>query len=145
MLAYLSRYTHRVAISNSRLLRFDQTGVTFRYENYRRAGAERQQVMTLAADEYIRRFLLHILPTGFHRIRHYGLLAGATRQTTSAGCSGAHQRSQTLPRLNRRICARHAHAAASIWSSSKPSSVGASLARHPPWDLHPGRRYNDLV
>lgn len=82
VLAYLSRYTHRVAISNSRLLRFDQSGVTFRYKDYRRAGAERQQVMTLAADEFIRRFLLHVLPKGFHRIRHYGLLAGATRKTT---------------------------------------------------------------
>jgi hypothetical protein len=80
VLAYLSRYTHRVAISNSRLLRFDQTGVTFRYKDYRRAGADRQQVMTLAADEFIRRFLLHVLPKGFHRIRHYGLLAGATRK-----------------------------------------------------------------
>ena len=77
---YLSRYTHRVAISNSRLLRFDQTGVTFRYKDYRRAGADRQQVMTLTADEFIRRFLLHVLPKGFHRIRHYGLLAGATRK-----------------------------------------------------------------
>jgi len=80
VLAYLSRYTHRVAISNSRLLRFDQTGVTFRYKDYRRGGADRQQVMTLAADEFIRRFLLHVLPKGFHRIRHYGLLAGATRK-----------------------------------------------------------------
>ena len=80
MLAYLSRYTHRVAISNSRLLGFDQTGVTFRYKDYRRGGADRQQIMTLAADEFIRRFLLHVLPKGFHRIRHYGLLAGATRK-----------------------------------------------------------------
>ena len=80
VLAYLSRYTHRVAISNSRLLRFDQTGVTFRYKDYRRGGADRQQVMTLIADEFIRRFLLHVLPKGFHRIRHYGLLAGATRK-----------------------------------------------------------------
>ena len=80
MLAYLSRYTHRVAISNSRLLRFDQTGVTFRYKDYRCDGADRQQVMTLTADEFIRRFLLHVLPKGFHRIRHYGLLAGATRK-----------------------------------------------------------------
>ena len=56
MLAYLSRYTHRVAISNSRLLRFDETGITFRYKDYRRGGAERQQVMTQAADEFIRRF-----------------------------------------------------------------------------------------
>lgn len=80
VLAYLLRYTHRVAISNSRLLRFDEIGVTFRYKDYRRAGADRQQVMTLGADEFIRRFLLHVLPKGFHRIRHYGLLAGATRK-----------------------------------------------------------------
>ena len=78
--AYLSRYTHRVAISNSRLLRFDQSGVTFRYKDYRRHGADRQQSMTITADEFIRRFLLHVLPKGFHRIRHYGLLAGATRK-----------------------------------------------------------------
>src|SRR3546814_5432879 len=77
VLAYLSRYTHRVAISNSRLLRFDEAGVTFRYKDYRKAGAGRQQVMTLAADEFIRRFLLHAPPRGFHRIRHYGLLASA--------------------------------------------------------------------
>jgi hypothetical protein len=80
VLAYLSRYTHRVAISNSRLLRFDADGVTFRYKNYREAGTARQQVMTLAADEFIRRFLLHALPRGFHRIRHYGLLASAQRK-----------------------------------------------------------------
>jgi hypothetical protein len=82
VLAYLSRYTHRVAISNSRLLRFDEAGVLFRYKDYRRGGADRQQVMTLAADEFIRRFLLHVLPKGFHRIRHYGLLAGATRKAS---------------------------------------------------------------
>ncbi len=80
VLAYLSRYTHRVAISNSRLLHFDETGVTLRYKNYRNDVVDRQQVMTLAADEFIRRFLLHVLPKGFHRIRHYGLLAGATRK-----------------------------------------------------------------
>jgi hypothetical protein len=80
VLAYLSRYTHRVAISNSRLLAFDQRGVTFRYKDYRRSGADRQQVMTLESDEFIRRFLLHVLPSGFHRIRHYGLLAGTKRK-----------------------------------------------------------------
>src|SRR3546814_2190867 len=79
-LAYLSRYSLRVAISNSRLLRFDEAGVTFRYKDYRQGGANRQQVMTLAADEFIRRFLLHALPRGFHRIRHYGLLASARRK-----------------------------------------------------------------
>jgi Putative transposase/Transposase zinc-binding domain len=81
VLAYLSRYTHRVAISNRRLIASDEAGVTFRYKDYRRDGADRQQVMTLAADEFIRRFLLHVLPRGFHRIRHYGLLAGSTRRT----------------------------------------------------------------
>ena len=84
VLAYLSRYTHRVAISNSRLIAFDQVGVTFRYKDYRRDGADRQQIMTLAADEFIRRFLLHVLPRGFHRIRHYGLLAGSARKASIA-------------------------------------------------------------
>jgi hypothetical protein len=84
VLAYLSRYTHRVAISNSRLIRFDDDGVTFRYKDYRQSGANRQQVMTLSADEFIRRFLLHNLPKGFHRIRHYGLLASGTRKDNLA-------------------------------------------------------------
>ncbi|WP_417596967.1 IS91 family transposase [Novosphingobium aquae] len=84
VLAYLSRYTHRVAISNRRLLGFDETGVTFRYKDYRRDDPERQQVMTLATDEFIRRFLLHVLPRGFHRIRHYGLLAGSARKDNLA-------------------------------------------------------------
>jgi Putative transposase/Transposase zinc-binding domain len=79
VLAYLSRHTHRVAISNRRLITFDETGVTF-YKDYRRSGPERQQAMTLAADEFIRRFLLHVLPRGFHRIRHYGLLAASSRK-----------------------------------------------------------------
>jgi hypothetical protein len=79
VLAYLSRYTHRVAISNRRLVAFDEAGVTFRYKDYRRDGAERQRTMTLSTDEFIRRFLLHVLPKGFHRIRHYGLLASSVR------------------------------------------------------------------
>ncbi|MDX8522839.1 IS91 family transposase [Mesorhizobium dulcispinae] len=84
VLAYLSRYTHRVAISNRRLIRFDEDGVTFRYKDYRREGADRQQLRTLATDEFIRRVLLHVLPKGFHRIRHYGLLAGGSRKTSLA-------------------------------------------------------------
>jgi hypothetical protein len=84
VLAYLSRYTHRVAISNRRLLAFDEAGVTFRYKDYCRDGAHRQRVMTLATDEFIRRFLLHLLPRGFHRIRHYGLLSASARKTTLA-------------------------------------------------------------
>ncbi|HSP49424.1 MAG TPA: IS91 family transposase [Pseudolabrys sp.] len=75
VLAYLARYTHRVAIANSRLLARDQQGVTFRYKDYRADGRARQKVMTLATSEFIRRFLLHVLPKSFHRIRHYGLLA----------------------------------------------------------------------
>ncbi len=84
VLAYLARYTHRVAISNQRLIALDERGVTFRYKDYRRSGAERQQVMTLGAHEFMRRFLLHVLPRGFHRIRHYGLLASATRKASLA-------------------------------------------------------------
>jgi hypothetical protein len=84
VLAYLSRYTHRVAISNRRLIALDQSGITFRYKDYRRDGAERYRTMTLATDEFIRRFLLHGLPKGFHRIRHYGLLASAGRKANVA-------------------------------------------------------------
>jgi Putative transposase len=84
VLAYLSRYTHRVAISNQRLLAFDEAGVTFRYKDYRQDGAARQRVMTLSSDEFIRRFLLHVLPTGFHRIRHYGLLSASARTANLA-------------------------------------------------------------
>jgi hypothetical protein len=79
VLAYLSRYTHRVAIANSRLIACDQHGVTFRWKDYRIQGRERYKTMTLATDEFIRRFLLHVLPSGFHRIRHYGLFANPVR------------------------------------------------------------------
>ncbi|MGH6895850.1 MAG: IS91 family transposase [Geminicoccaceae bacterium] len=84
VLAYLSRYTHRVAISNRRLVALDADGVTFRYKDYRRNGQERYRTMTLAPNEFIRRFLLHVLPKGFHRIRHYGLLASAARRADIA-------------------------------------------------------------
>jgi hypothetical protein len=79
VLAYLSRYTHRVAISNSRLIAFDSNGVTFKWKDYRAKGRERTKLMTLASDEFIRRFLSHVLPLGFHRIRYYGLFAGSRR------------------------------------------------------------------
>ena len=78
VLAYLARYTHRVAIANSRLVALDERGVTFRYKDYRRSGPARYCTMTLPPDEFIRRFLMHVLPKGFHRIRHYGLLASAS-------------------------------------------------------------------
>ena len=79
VLAYLSRYTHRIAISNSRLIAFDGANVTFRWKDYRTKGRERYKTMTLAAPEFIRRFLIHVLPDGFHRIRHYGLFANGGR------------------------------------------------------------------
>jgi hypothetical protein len=79
VLAYLARYTHRVAISNWRLVAFDEASVTFKWKDYRAKGRERQKIMTLAADEFIRRFLVHVLPSGFHRIRHYGLFASSSR------------------------------------------------------------------
>ncbi|HEX2335999.1 MAG TPA: transposase, partial [Hyphomicrobiaceae bacterium] len=75
VLRYLSRYTHRVAISNRRLMSTDENGVTFKYKDYRLDGSARYKTMTLPTDEFIRRFLIHVLPKGFHRIRHYGLLA----------------------------------------------------------------------
>jgi hypothetical protein len=75
VLAYLSRYTHRVAIANSRLIASDERGVTFKWKDYRIEGRDRYKQMTLATDEFIRRFLIHVLPKGLHRIRHYGLFA----------------------------------------------------------------------
>ena len=75
VLAYLSRYTHRVAIANSRLIACDERAVTFRWKDYRIEGRDRYKQMTLTTDEFIRRFLIHVLPKGLHRIRHYGLFA----------------------------------------------------------------------
>ena len=82
--AYLSQYTHRVAISNSRLVSADADTVAFRWKDYRIKRGDRMKLMRLGTHEFIRRFLIHILPDGFHRIRHYGLLASATRKTNIA-------------------------------------------------------------
>ena len=79
VLRYLARYTHRVAISNRRLMACDDKGVTFKWKDYRVEGPERYKIMTLAPGEFIRRFLIHVLPAGFHRIRYYGLLASGKR------------------------------------------------------------------
>ena len=79
VLRYLARYTHRVAISNRRLIACDEKGVSFKWKDYRLEGPERYKVMTLATHEFIRRFLIHVLPSGFHRIRYYGLLASGKR------------------------------------------------------------------
>jgi hypothetical protein len=84
VLAYLSRYTHRVAISNRRLVAMDERGITFRWKDYRVKGRTRTKTMTLSPDEFMRRFLLHVLPGGFHRIRHFGLLANAGRKENLA-------------------------------------------------------------
>jgi hypothetical protein len=84
VLAYLARYTHRVAIANSRLIALDERGVTFRWKDYRRKGRVRYKRMTLTVEEFIRRFLLHVLPAGLHRIRHYGLFANTTRRDNLA-------------------------------------------------------------
>jgi hypothetical protein len=94
VLAYLSRYTHRVAISNSRLLSADASGVTFKYKDYRVEGPERHKTMTLEPGEFMRRFLMHVLPKGFHRIWHYGLLA-----------NGAITRAEKLARARELIAA----------------------------------------
>ena len=94
VLAYLSRYTHRVAISNGRLISADATAVTFNYKDYRIEGPDRYKTMTLEPGEFIRRFLMHVLPKGFHRIRHYGLLA-----------NGAATRAEKLARARQLIAA----------------------------------------
>jgi hypothetical protein len=79
VLRYLARYTHRVAISNRRLVALDDKGVTFKWKDYRIEGPQRCKVMTLNTHEFIRRFVMHVLPQGFHRIRYYGLLTSQTR------------------------------------------------------------------
>ena len=84
VLAYLARYTHRVAISNSRLIRADADSVTFRVKDYRIDGPGRYKTMTLKAHEFIRRFLMHVLPRGQHRIRHYGFLGNGNRAANIA-------------------------------------------------------------
>ena len=84
VLAYLSLYTHRIAISNRRLVAADASSVTFKYKDYRLDGLARFKTMTVPTPEFIRRFLSHVLPKGFHRIRHYGLLANGNRAGTVA-------------------------------------------------------------
>jgi hypothetical protein len=84
VLAYLARYTHRVAIANSRLIALDEHGVTFKWKDYRAKGRTKYKTMTLSTGEFMRRFLLHVLPIGFHRIRHYGLIANAGRRDNLA-------------------------------------------------------------
>jgi Putative transposase/Transposase zinc-binding domain len=114
VLAYLSRYTHRVAISNSRLVAIDERGITFRWKDYRESGRTRHKTMTLSTDEFMRRFLLHVLPSGFHRIRHYGLLANASRKYHIATAREL---------LHLPSCEVHPDAGAADTASSKPTFV----------------------
>ena len=138
VLAYLSRYTHRVAISNSRLLGFDEGGVTFRYKDYRRGGTDRQQVMTLTADEFIRRFLLHVLPKGSTAS---GTTACSPARTRKANLERARQLLAVAPPpdddtpSNRQTPVHHARAAAGTWSSSRSSNAATNRARRHPCDI----------
>jgi hypothetical protein len=120
VLAYLSRYTHRVAISNSRLLAMDERGVAFRWKDYRAKGKTRHKAMTLSPQEFMRRFLLHVLPGGFHRIRHYGLLANSNRrdnlalarellQVAPPACAASTDDASTTP-ASTFVCAHCGHA-----------------------------------
>ena len=121
VLAYLSRYTHRVAISNSRLVAMDERGVTFRWKDYRAKGQTRHKTMALSPEEFMRRFLLHVLPSGFHRIRHYGLLANGSRRLSLAAARqllGVH--ADTTPTIA-------GEAAANDESDSKPPTL---VCRH---------------
>jgi hypothetical protein len=132
VLAYLSRYTHRVAISNSRLVAFDQRGVTFRWKDYRDKGRTRYKTMTLSTEEFMRRFLLHVLPSGFHRIRHYGLLANAGRKKNIDTVRQLLQQPAPVPTLRRADAhhrdprARAAHPRATLLES-----FAMSLRRSP--------------
>ena len=126
VLAYLARYTHRVAISNSRLVALDERGVSFRYKDYRHNGQARYRTMTLAPDEFIRRFLLHILPKGFHRIRHYGLLA-------SAGCKA------NIARAREMIAAPVPPIDPSVARDNTNRNAGAAPDHRPPCPCCGGR------
>ena len=118
VLAYLSRYTHRIAISNSRLIAANAETVTFHWKNYRANGRARQKLMRLATDEFIRRFLLHVLPKGFHRIRHYGLFANRARVRNV----------KTIRRLLNAALNRNQHAPADNTEENEDDpSVGRSL------------------
>jgi hypothetical protein len=110
VLAYLSRYTHRVAISNSRLIAHDDRGVTFRWKDYREHGGTRHKTMSLQSEEFMRRFLLHVLPSGFHRIRHYGLLANANRKRDIQAARELLHRPAPAPPTNSVDGVDHGHA-----------------------------------
>ncbi|SAL15599.1 Putative transposase [Caballeronia choica] len=139
VLAYLSRYTHRVAISNQRLVSLDERGVTFRWKDCRAKGRTRYKTMTLGAYEFMRRFLLHMLPRGFHRIRHYGLLPNPVRRQNLAKVRGllhvvpaaSTQPDDTGPAVRPAFICRHCGA---------PMIVIEVLQRSPPIRAPPAQR-----
>ncbi len=116
VLAYLARYTHRVAISNRRLIAADAKTVTFAFKDYRIEGPGRYKTMTLEAEEFIRRFLIHVLPKGFHRIRHYGLFASNVRAGNLATMRALIALSSLLPQVN---------------AATKPDTAGEPVERCP--------------
>ena len=120
VLAYLARYTHRVAIANRRLIACDERGVTFQWKDYRVKERDRHKTMTLTTDEFIRRFLIHVLPRGFHRIRHYGLFANKGRASHLAR---AHKLLQ-IPPDSSDDSANHEHAAMPVY---RCKSCGAPM------------------
>jgi hypothetical protein len=131
----LSRYTHRVAISNRRLIAADENGVTFRYKDYRIEGPGRYTTMTLHTHEFIRRFLMHVLPKGLHRIRHYGFLANGTRAENIAEVRELlsvaprmkqPENSQAPPPIRPAHCRIRVPAAVVVCSSSSSSNPVAS-------------------
>ena len=122
VLDYLGRYTHRIAISNQRLCSLHHDSVCFRYTDYRRAGASRKKTMTLTATEFIRRMLLHVLPPGFHRIRHYGFLANRQQKLTEC------RRLLHAPPLPE---AKHAGPATTDYRDRYEALTGRSLRRCP--------------
>jgi hypothetical protein len=126
VLRYLARYTHRVAISNRRLIACDENGVTFKWKDYRIEGAERYKTMTLATDEFIRRFLIHVLPAGFHRIRYYGMLNSSKRADNIARARELLALARVIP-----IDAIKAAGPNADEPSTKPDEQQASLSKHP--------------
>ena len=128
VLAYLARYTDRVAISNSRLIALDEAGVTFQWKDYRVKGRDRLRTMTLDAAEFIRRFLLHVLPSGFHRIRHYGLSPEPFERATSSEPANFLLRPRSRPKARTpRPTARPKHlclrADARVAAAREPSAI----------------------
>jgi hypothetical protein len=135
VLAYLSRYTHRVAISNRRLVAMDEHGVTFRWKDYRDKDTL-HKTMTLGVGEFMRRFLLHVLPTGFHRIRHYGIFANAVRKANLARARALLHvpapitEAQGIERMTPTFTCQHCGAPIAITAIFLPTHSGHAPPRH---------------